>query len=508
MANLYYGSSGDEVKTLQDNLNKVGNYGLDVDGAYGPKTQAAVRDYQTKNNLTIDGIYGDQTRTSLDTALAKLNPTTAQPTAQTQTAAAPTVQGPTAAQTAAVSGTSAVPPSTLAQTISGIKVTGPDVPDAPDLRPELEQWLAAAQAQAQNQVDYATQTGINELQRAYEDALPQYQQMRDQVSAEEAKALDNQALYAEARGDRGGIGQAQYNSIMNNAAQNRLQVNQAQTKLATDTSRGIADLRAKGEYEKADKLLELTQTYLSQLMSLEQWAANYNLDAAQFKWSIEQWQAEFEMQAAQVLEDQRQWEYGAAQDRDKTLASAGEALLSAGIMPSDSQLAAMGFTKEQAQQYIAAIQLQQAYGGSGSGGSSGGSSRRSSGGGGGSGSGVDSSAGNAGLSTDKVKEIQKFLGVGVDGQAGPQTYAAMYELGFTDINELYAWMLAQRSVRTAAGAVGSVVGAVGSALGNGRSGSGSGSGYTPPGSANLGKGGSSGGRKIIKPGQPNTGMYE
>ena len=441
MANLSYGSSGDEVKTLQQNLNSVGNYGLDVDGAFGPKTQAAVRDYQSKNGLAVDGIYGPNTSASLSSALAKLNPTPV--AAQPQSAAAPTVQGPTAAQTTAVSGTSAVPPSTLSQSISGIHIPAVDVPDAPDLRPELEQWLTAAQQQAQNQVDYATQTGIDQLQRAYEDALPQYQQMRNQVSADEQKALDNQALYAEARGDRGGIGQAQYNAIQNTAAQNRLQVNQAQTKLATDTSRGIADLRAKGEFEKADKMLELTQTYLSQLMSLEQWAAQYNLSAAQFKRSIDEWNADFQMKAAQVLEDQRQWEYGAAQDRDKTLANAGEALLSAGIMPSDSQLAAMGMTKDQARNYITTVQLSMA----GSGGSS-------SGGGGGSSSSSRSSSprssnpvyydvDNGGLSDAAIRTIQRYLGVDVDGLAGTKTWAAVKKLGFSNLKDLYDYIMRQ-----------------------------------------------------------------
>ena len=46
--------------------------------------------------------------------------------------------------------------------------------------------------------------------------------------------------------------------------------NQAQTKLSTDTARQIADLRAQGEFEKADALLELNQTYLSKLMEIQQ----------------------------------------------------------------------------------------------------------------------------------------------------------------------------------------------------------------------------------------------
>ena len=72
--NLTYGSRGDEVKKLQQALNSTGSYTLDVDGSYGPATQAAVRDYQTKNGLKVDGIAGEQT-------LGKLYAT---PTTQTQ----------------------------------------------------------------------------------------------------------------------------------------------------------------------------------------------------------------------------------------------------------------------------------------------------------------------------------------------------------------------------------------------------------------------------------------
>ena len=55
-----YGSKGNDVKTLQELLNQNG-YSLDVDGIFGSKTQAAVKDYQTKNKLTVDGIAGNET---------------------------------------------------------------------------------------------------------------------------------------------------------------------------------------------------------------------------------------------------------------------------------------------------------------------------------------------------------------------------------------------------------------------------------------------------------------
>ena len=68
MASTYrqvgYGSTGSAVTKLQTTLNEHG-YDLDVDGIFGEKTQAAVRDYQEKYGLKLDGIAGKETWGSL-----------------------------------------------------------------------------------------------------------------------------------------------------------------------------------------------------------------------------------------------------------------------------------------------------------------------------------------------------------------------------------------------------------------------------------------------------------
>ena len=120
--------------------------------------------------------------------------------------------------------------------------------DTETLKNMLQQIVDTQRQQTEQKTDYTVENGIKELTRALEDAAKQYDTQRNQAAADEAAALDNQALYAEARGDRGGIGQAQYASIQNTAAMNRRAVNDAQVKLSTDTARQIEDLRAQGEF--------------------------------------------------------------------------------------------------------------------------------------------------------------------------------------------------------------------------------------------------------------------
>lgn len=156
-----------------------------------------------------------------------------------------------------------------------------------------KEQVELARQQYNQQIDQSMDTNASDLNRALSDAQGQFQTQQNQIAANEMNALDNAALYAEARGDKGGIGYAQYNNIQNTAAQNRQAVSQAQTKLATDTARQISDLRARGEFDKADKALELAQTYLAELRQIEEYAANYNLSVDQINTAINEWEAEF-----------------------------------------------------------------------------------------------------------------------------------------------------------------------------------------------------------------------
>ena len=62
--NLAPGMKGDDVRTLQELLNKAG-HSLSVDGSFGNQTHSAVMKFQTENGLTVDGIVGPITSGAL-----------------------------------------------------------------------------------------------------------------------------------------------------------------------------------------------------------------------------------------------------------------------------------------------------------------------------------------------------------------------------------------------------------------------------------------------------------
>ncbi|MET0606496.1 MAG: peptidoglycan-binding protein [Beijerinckiaceae bacterium] len=58
---LTIGSTGLPVRRLQSRMSAVGFSLGGVDGRFGPKTEAAVRQLQQNANLTVDGVVGAQT---------------------------------------------------------------------------------------------------------------------------------------------------------------------------------------------------------------------------------------------------------------------------------------------------------------------------------------------------------------------------------------------------------------------------------------------------------------
>jgi peptidoglycan hydrolase-like protein with peptidoglycan-binding domain len=67
------GMAGAQVRDLQIALNAVAGAGLRADGIFGPKTEEAVRTFQTTFNLKVDGIVGKQTGACLVAASLSAN---------------------------------------------------------------------------------------------------------------------------------------------------------------------------------------------------------------------------------------------------------------------------------------------------------------------------------------------------------------------------------------------------------------------------------------------------
>ena len=75
-ADSKYGSTGNEVKTLQQKLKDLGFYKGSVDGIFGSQTQTAVRNFQRSVGITADGIAGSTTLLYLGLGGSSSSPTT------------------------------------------------------------------------------------------------------------------------------------------------------------------------------------------------------------------------------------------------------------------------------------------------------------------------------------------------------------------------------------------------------------------------------------------------
>ena len=64
-ATFRVGSTGAQVRTIQDKLKRWGYYNGAVDGIFGKATEKAVRRFQRSNGLAEDGIVGKHTLTAL-----------------------------------------------------------------------------------------------------------------------------------------------------------------------------------------------------------------------------------------------------------------------------------------------------------------------------------------------------------------------------------------------------------------------------------------------------------
>ena len=59
------GDEGEQVRRVQQTLNRTKEAAIDMDGIYGQGTWAAVRSFQRSHNLDADGIVGPETWAAL-----------------------------------------------------------------------------------------------------------------------------------------------------------------------------------------------------------------------------------------------------------------------------------------------------------------------------------------------------------------------------------------------------------------------------------------------------------
>jgi peptidoglycan hydrolase-like protein with peptidoglycan-binding domain len=59
------GANGEPVRRLQRALRRQPDLDIVVDGVFGPKTEAAVKDFQQGAGLSVDGVVGPQTWAAL-----------------------------------------------------------------------------------------------------------------------------------------------------------------------------------------------------------------------------------------------------------------------------------------------------------------------------------------------------------------------------------------------------------------------------------------------------------
>jgi peptidoglycan hydrolase-like protein with peptidoglycan-binding domain len=65
---LKKGSKGERVTGLQEGLLMLGYDPGDADGIFGPKTEQAVKAFQTNWSLEVDGVVGPATWSALEEA--------------------------------------------------------------------------------------------------------------------------------------------------------------------------------------------------------------------------------------------------------------------------------------------------------------------------------------------------------------------------------------------------------------------------------------------------------
>ena len=266
---------------------------------------------------------------------------------------------------------------------------------------------------------------LAELEGAYQSSLAGYESSRNQIAP----------TYQAQRNQTAASSDVNWNGFNEVAAANGLNtgaVGQAALSRAVTLQNNMNDLN-QSEAEELSKIdLEVAQLTAEYNSAIAKAKASGDADLAaalyqQFNDYINRKQTERDN--AQALQQAQQEAQAAAQQDAYEVALD---LITSGIMPTASQLAAAGITRADAESLYYQVMAQQAAKSSGRSGGSGGSNTKKNNN---SGSGGYSDNGN--LTATQVKELQKYLGVTADGKWGNNSSAAAGNLSADDAWKAY-----------------------------------------------------------------------
>lgn len=351
---LKKGSKGAEVKKLQESLISKG-YDLGktgADGDYGDITEAAVKQYQKDNKLTIDGLAGNETQGSIF-AVPKTSNQTASPSAQaptksTPSAAPPKTQTPPTADTP--TNDPAVDPAYLSALSTLMQVQG--------TMPTRQDSFFTQLQDVYNQI-------VNREKFSYDvnsDAL--YQQMKDQYIAQGKLAAAD--TMGQAAAMNGGYGSSYAQSVGQQAYQGYMQQ-------LNDVVPELYD-RALAQYNQEGQDM-LNQYAMLRDMADDEYAKyqdDLNLYYKKLDIAISEADKAYERAYRNVRDavGDKQWEktfnYNAEQDKivndridaDTDRTNQNDAynkvmtFIGTGYNPTDAELEAAGMTREQFDAYV------------------------------------------------------------------------------------------------------------------------------------------------------------
>ena len=329
MAVLRIGSSGEEVRKLQQRLvdegYSVGKAG--VDGKYGNDTEAAVKRYQTSNQLDVDGVAGPMTQSRLYG--------TQNESGQAAVSGGEKRQVQATQETPATSDNPSYATATDEAYQKALSALQKSQESMPTYGATYDQQLADLYEQIVNREKFNYDMNADALYQQYAQQYAQLGQlaMRDTMGQAAALTGGYGSSYAQT------VGQQTYQQYLS-------QLNDRVPELyglALDQyNREGQDML--NRYSILNDLQD--EEYARYQDQLDRYWQNVQLDYQKWRDTVgdQQWQQSFD--------------YGVQKDKAKNLIGL---MKSAGYQPSEEELAAAGMSKEQADAYRQVYELSRVY---------------------------------------------------------------------------------------------------------------------------------------------------